>query len=523
MLPPRASACFSVALTPLQYDDGAACIVLLPEAASHILQETEPVETVVYYANAGKAAPKQRSPRSKAVLADGKASAHAHLNGHAKAGLHLGERAELAAGDEGKWLHTHANGDITGVLARLSPESEHTASQKGSPAPVMSASADGQAETDRRASMPGEEGLPRLRKNPSCDEQYGSLPLGRQRSSEKQPLGSTPPDRSTLDEHAGSSRGGILQPGLARANQHMRLHARGRQAKQEQKTARNEQHERSQHLKHRHRDRQRERSRDEPRQRSASPSACEAMRPHTDPDQQYLGTGGTHEANGADSGQRAEAAVTTPDQAAGAAQLHKLKAPMTGAPGLAEALAHETCLQADSPQSLHPSVDTASDTDGAGDVRDLLHSLVSAAERDVCASAHTGATPEASPALGLVNISSASPAQEAMPESPLLADAAELPELTSAQPALASPVGNHAAPPSLAGDDSASIEPTPAQEDAGHALSILMLPGYGTGLEWDPDSLDTIPEEPILLLDVPLGPRIFATGVSSLSLPQATC
>lgn len=204
--------------------------------------------------------------------------------------------------------------------------------------------------------------------------------------------------------------------------------------------------------------------------------------------------------------------MNTPDQPADAAQLPKMRAPVTGASNTAEPLVPESCLPADSPQTVHPPADTASDTDGGGDVRDLLNSLVSAAEHDACAAVHTG----------LVRIGSASPAEEAMLASPLLSDAAEMRERTPAQSTLASASNHHAAYPTLAGDDGAIRVPTPAQADAGHAPSSVMLPEYGTGLEWDPDSLDTIPEAPMLLLDVPLGPRIFAAGVSR-HLPTAAC
>ena len=196
---------------------------------------------------------------------------------------------------------------------------------------------------------------------------------------------------------------------------------------------------------------------------------------------------------------------------------------MTGMPDAAKASAGDSRSPADNLEHMQPPEDAADDVEDAGDVTAVLDSLVSAAEHDSyapSAAAQAADAPETITPSGWVHISSAPPAAEATPEADSLpSDAAEMPEATSAQPAVASPADNDTVSPNLAGDDRAIMTvPAPDQDALGHAVSRLMLTQYETGLDWDPDSLDSIPDEPMLLLDVPFGPRIFATGVSSLAL-----
>ncbi len=496
--------------------------VILYKAAIVILQEAKPAEGCAEDADLGIAVPRRRSPtcpRSKVILANGNASEHTHLNGHS---TERTERAsaqpQLAAAEEGKSLHAHLNGHSTGKQPVLSPD--HRASQNG-----LRAKHDASLATDHRPA--------KRSRSPSRDRHHSRDPKSRQQLTDERPLRSRASDRWSPDERAGSSRRSSLQPERVHASRDRHRHAdrdrdgreqrhtstrHGEKHDQEHRHASTHHHRHSEQLSDRHRDRRRESSRNGHRSKTRSPSARRARERSTGPHQRRRGLEPICEATRSQSVQQAAEAVPASRQATEPAQVPTAQAPMAGAPDAAEAIAGYSRLPADPPEHIKPPEDAADAVDHAGDVRDVLDSLLSAAEHNSFAP-HAADAPEADAASGWVHISSAPPAAEATLAAPSPSDAAEMPKASSAQPAAVSPAGNDAASPDVAGDDTAIVMvPAPDQDAAGHALSRLMLTEYETGLDWNHDSLDSIPDEPMLLLDVPFGPRIFATGVSSRAL-----
>ena len=484
--------------------------------------------------SSGKSVPKQlspKSPRGKTAVADCSTSAPTHLNGHTRTDLRdsteqASEGPEPAAAEESKAVHAHANGHSTAQQARFCADSEHTASQNGALHPRTATPADAEAQTQTDASLAQEKERAASR-DPAI---AGSRSRCRQRLVDEELECSRLPCRWKLTKQAGSSVREVPQPGQAHVCDHRCLHAHELRHDQEQRCTRKHPHEHSEQLSqtHRHRDRRRHISGDDHRSRSRSSvrslSASEAREPSRDPDQARQGAEPFCEVKRTDSVQLAEVAPLAPEQAMNAAQLPNADLPMAGTPHTAESLTHNSSLQADPVQRTCPPMGTASKAGSAGEIRVLLASRFSAAEHGF--SAPPAATlaadaPGGSAASEAGHSRAASPALEAGPAGTAPSDAAGVQEAFSAQPAAASPAEPRAASPNSAGDGDADaiMVPTPDQGDAGRAASRLMLAGYGTGLEWDPDSLDAIPDEPMLLLDIPSGPRIFAAGVSKLTLP----
>ena len=475
----------------------------------------------------GSPVPKQLSPestRGKTAVANGSTSAHSYLNGHNKASFRksterANEEPEVAAGDGSKALHAHANGHSTAQQAWLSAGSEHTAAQNGALHSLTAVSAGVAAQTQPDTSLAEKKERGTGSRDPAKDVMCDSRSWCKQHLADEELKCSRPPDRWQPEEQAGSRMREAPQTERAHACNHMCLHAHELSHDQEQRCIREQLHERSQQVSHGHRERRREGPGDDSRSRSTSPSASRAEKPSTDPDQPRQGADAIGRAEHPDPVELAEVTMLAPDQTMHAAQRPHTDVPMTGTPDTANPLARNSSLQADPSQRLCPPVGTANNAGSAGDINDLPNSLVSAAEGE------SGAPPAAllaadAPRASVVPEAGRSragaSAVEAGPAAHPPSGAAGTQQATSAQPVVATPVGPHAAPlDSIGASDADDIMvPTPDQADAERAASRLMLTGYGSGLDWVCDSLDTIPEEPMLLLDVPCGPRIFATGVS---------
>ncbi len=167
-----------------------------------------------------------------------------------------------------------------------------------------------------------------------------------------------------------------------------------------------------------------------------------------------------------------------------------------------------------------PESSTAPDTGCNQAASPLLHTAtLSQANSAAAVAADKGSAPDAGTVAQASPKGAALVAVSLAPETASVsqqsADAADTHEISSAQPEASNPAAD-AIYDHAGFDDSAPVT-VPDQEHAGHAAGNRPLIGPETGLKWDSDNLDIVPDEPLLIYDPPNGPRIFAAGVSHLS------